>query len=87
MDTKIFSYAKFLMMERDMEAGYIQLIFSELEWTKDGGLDHLRARAWRAIVEYALKRLADRRAAAIATTKKICMGKSCEFVPYSYDYL
>ena len=43
---------------------------------RDSATDHIkRARAWKAVVDFVIKRVADRRAAAIAAIKKVCLGK------------
>lgn len=76
VDLKIFGYAKFLLTDKDVESGYIHLVFAELNWTRDTPVDHIRrARSWKAIVDYVIKRVAERRAAAIAAIKKACVGK------------
>ena len=76
IDSKIFPYSKFLTTEKEVEAGYLQLVFIELKWNSASAEHHVqRSRAWRYLVDYIMKRCADRRAAAIAAIKKACVGK------------
>lgn len=77
VDSKIFAYTKFLTTENEVvEAGYIQLVFADLNWMENSPKNLLRrTRAWSAVVEFVIKRVAARRAAAIATIKKACLGK------------
>ena len=76
IDGKIFAYAKFLMNDKDVEAGYLQLVFLDLKWNTNSADHHVkRARSWKYLVDFIIKRCADRRAAAIAAIKKACVGK------------
>lgn len=61
IDSKIFPYAKFLATEKEVEGGYIQMVFLEMKWNTTSAEHHIkRARAWRFLVEYIIKRCADR---------------------------
>ena len=77
VDHKMFPRSEFLMSEKEVEGGFVQLAFIELGWGKEGRAEHAvrRARHWRAAVEFIIKRVADRRAAATAAIKKACVGK------------
>lgn len=77
VDSKIFAYTKFLTTENEVvEAGYIQLVFADLNWMENSQKNlNRRTRTWSAVVEFVIKRVAARRAAAIATIKKACLGK------------
>lgn len=77
VDHKMFPHSKFLMSEKEVEGGFVQLAFIELGWGKEGRAECAvrRARHWRVAVEFIIKRVADCRAAVMAAIKKACVGK------------
>jgi len=76
VDQKIFPWSKYLMSAQEVEGGFVQMAMVELGWKEHKAKFIIkRSRSWHSLVEYIIKRCADRRHAAVAAIKKACKGK------------
>ena len=73
---KVFPYSKFLMKEEEVNGGYVQLVFVEMNWHGKGQKwVNARARNWKMVGQEVMRRCADRRARVLSEFTKACKGR------------
>ena len=73
---KVFPYSKFLMKEEEVNGGYVQLVFVEMNWHGKGQKwVNARARNWKMVGQEVMRRCAERRARVLSEFTKACKGR------------